>query len=198
MDESEAFVLLDAAYGEFCNQDLRPFVQDSDRVAVVQTFSKAFGMAGVRVGYGYAASAVAQEFQKLVNTFTLSPFSEAAAIVALENLERFHPLIDAVVAGREELAARLAAVPGILVYPSGTNFLLVHLGRPAKLAHQLLQQEYNVLVTDMGMYPCYEDYLRISVGLPEQNELVVAALTKFMSTRPPSVPHVRGARTARL
>jgi histidinol-phosphate aminotransferase len=182
VDESDAFVLLDAAYGEFCGQDLRPFVAASDRVAIVQTFSKAFGMAGVRVGYALAAASVTQEFQKLVNTFTLSPFSEAAAVVALENLPRFRPLIDALVSERGKLAAQLAAIQGITVYPSGTNFLLVHLGRTGKLAQQHLTQKYQLLVTDMGMYPGYEEYLRISVGSPEQNNLVVTALSEFMST----------------
>jgi histidinol-phosphate aminotransferase len=180
--QSDAFVLLDAAYAEFSGQDLRPLLAESDKVVLVHTLSKAFALAGVRVGYALSSPEVAGELQKLVTTFTLSPFSESAAIIALENRDRFQPLIDAIVTERERMATALAQLPGITVYPSATNFLLVHLGYAGKKAQGYLRRNQRVLVTDMGMYPGYEDYLRISIGTPEQNKLVVTGLADFLAT----------------
>jgi histidinol-phosphate aminotransferase len=175
----DALVMIDEAYAEFCRQDLRPLLAEHENVVSVHTFSKAFGLAGARIGYALAAPAVAAELQKLVTVFTLSPFSEAAAIVALEHFDRFEAAIDRLVAERERLAAALAALPGMRVYPSCTNFLLIRLDTPAKAAQQHLLQTQRLLVSEISGYPGFENYLRVSVGTPAQNALMVAALGDF-------------------
>jgi len=182
--QTDALLLVDGAYTEFSGQDFRPLLDENDNIVIVQTLSKAYALAGVRVGYALAAPGVAAELQKLINTFTLSPFSEAAAVVALQHLDRFQPSIAAIVAQRERMAAALAALPGITVYPSGANFVLIHLGRPGKDAHAYLRQTHRLLITDMGMYPGYADYLRISVGTPAENDLVIQGLTEFLTLAP--------------
>ena len=180
--ESNAFVLLDAAYAEFCQQDLRPLLAEADNFVLVHTLSKAFTLAGVRIGYTISSAEVAQNLQKLATNFTLSPFTESAAIVAIQHKERFAPLIAAIVAERERLAAALALLPGVRVHPSGTNFLLVNMGQPGKDAQNYLRSHQQVLVSDMAMYPGYENYLRISIGAPEQNDLVVTGLSHYLAT----------------
>ena len=182
--QSNAFVLIDEAYAEFTTQDLRPLLAEADNVVLVHTPSKAFALAGVRVGYALASPEVATQMQKLVNVFTMSTFSETAAIVALEHMERFQPLIATLVSERERMASALAQLPGVTVYPSGTNFLFVHLGRSGKDAHDYLRSQQNVLVADMGMYAGYQDYLRISIGTPEENDLVVNGLAEYFATIP--------------
>lgn len=176
-----ALVIIDEAYGEFAGQNFLPLLSEVENVILIRTFSKAFAMAGVRVGYALAPASIADELQKLVNTFTLSPFSEIAAMVALENMDRFRPQIDAVVAERNRLADGLSALPGIRVYPSGTNFLLVHLGRPAADAHAHLATQHRLLVTNMAMYPGYEEFLRISVGSAAENDIVVNGLREVLA-----------------
>lgn len=180
--ESNAFVLIDAAYAEFSGQDLRTLLTEADNVALVHTFSKAYALAGIRVGYTYSAPEVAQEFQKLASTFTLSPFSATAALVALENKDRFQPLIDSVVSERERLAAELARLPEVIVYPSITNFLFMYLGHSGRDAQAYLRTHQGVQISDMGMYPGYEEYLRISVGTPAQNDLVAMGLAHYLAT----------------
>src|SRR5690606_12535181 len=117
---------------------------------------------------------IAAELQKLVTNFTLSTFSEVAATVALENSARFQPMIAAIISERERLAAALAKLPGVRVFPSGTNFLLVHLGQPAKEAQAYLYSREKLLVSTMSSYPGYEEYLRISIGTPAQNDIVIS------------------------
>ena len=181
--ESDAFVMIDAAYGEFIGQDLRPLLAEFDNVAVVHTFSKAFALAGARIGYVLAAPSVAAELQKLVTSFTLSPFSETAAIVALRHFDRFRSSVERIVAERERLAANLAALPGVHVFSSGTNFLFVRLPRPAAPIHSELLHRHGLLVS-LPAYPGYENYLRISVGAPADNELLVTALADHLAGQP--------------
>jgi histidinol-phosphate aminotransferase len=179
---SDAFVLLDEAYAEFAAQDLRPLLAEADNVVSVHTLSKAFALAGVRVGYALSTAAVTAELQKQVNVFTINLFSEATATVALEHWHRFQPLVDAIIVERERLAAALAQLPGVTVYPSGTNFLLIHLGHLGRDAQTFLRTQARVLVTDMGTYTGYEEYLRISVGTAEENDLVVNGLAHFLTS----------------
>lgn len=181
VQNTDALVIIDEAYAEFNDQNFLPLLDEAENVVLIHTFSKAFAMAGVRVGYALAPAPVAADLQKIVNTFTLSPFSEIAAQVAIENLDRFQPLIRSIVAERSRLAQNLAALPGVRVYPSGTNFLLVDLGRPAADAHSHLIAKQRLLVTNMAMYPGYENYLRISVGRSEENDLVVTGLREALS-----------------
>lgn len=177
----DALVMIDEAYAEFCRQDLRPLLAAHDNVVSVHTFSKAFGLAGARIGYALAAPAVAAELQKLVTVFTLSPFSEAAAIVALEHFDRFEQSIDRLIAERDRLAAGLAALPGVRVYPSGANFLLIRLDGPAKAAQDHLLHTHRLLVSEVSGYPGFENFLRVSAGTPQQNDLVVSALADFVA-----------------
>lgn len=180
--ECDALVLLDAAYAEFSGQDLRPLVGETDNVVLVQTLSKAFALAGVRIGYAISSPAIAAELQKTVNTFTMSAFAETTAIIALENRARFQPIIDAIIAERARMSTALAQLPGVIVYPSGTNFILIYLGHSGKDAATYLRTNQRVLVTDMGMYSGYEQYLRISIGNAQQNDLVIHGLTNYLAT----------------
>ena len=138
-------------------------------------------MAGVRVGYGLAAPAVAAELQKLVSTFTLSPFSEMTAIVALENRDAFRRAIEYVAAERRRLAEELAALPDVRVFPSVTNFVLSRLDRPAAQAAAFMLQRHAVLVSDLRDQPGYADYLRISVGMREANDAALAGLREYLT-----------------
>ena len=180
--ESDAFVLIDAAYAEFSGQDLRHLLTEADNVVLVHTFSKAYALAGVRVGYTFSTPEIAQELQKLASNFTLSPFSANAAIVALQNQARFQPLIDAVVSERERLAGELARLPGVVVYPSVTNFILVYIGASGREAQAYLRAHHGVQISDMGMYPGYEDYLRISIGTRAENDIVATGLANYLAT----------------
>ncbi len=175
----DALLMIDQAYAEFCGQDFRPLLADYDNVVAVHTFSKAFGLAGARIGYALAAPPIANELQKLVTSFTLNPFSEAAAIIALENFDRFEDAIRRLVAERERLACALAALPGVRVFPSGTNFLLLRLDHPGQEAQDHLLRAHRLLVAQINGYPGYQNYLRISVGAPEDNNALIAALSEF-------------------
>ncbi len=171
-------LVVDEAYAEFCEQDLTALVELGN-VILVRTFSKFYALAGLRVGYAVTTAALAAELQKMIPNFPLSVFSEIAAQVALERRERFLPLRDQVVAERGRLAARLAALPGVMVYPSAANFLLVEIAFPKEqlLAH--LQGQHHLLIADLAAYPELAACVRLSVGTPEQNDLMVRGFAEL-------------------
>lgn len=175
-----ALLVIDEAYAEFCDQDLTGLL-DLDNVILLRTFSKFYAMAGVRVGYAITTPALAAELQKVITVFPLSVFSEITALVALEQRERFLPIRDLVVGERERMAAALASLPGVRIFPSATNFLLLQLERPKQEVLQHLHTEHRVLISDMAAYPDLINCVRVSMGTPAQNELVLRGFREVLA-----------------
>jgi histidinol-phosphate aminotransferase len=176
----DALLVVDEAYAEFCDQDLTGLL-DLDNVILLRTFSKFYAMAGVRVGYAITSPALAAELQKVITVFPLSVFSEITALVALEQRDRFLPIRDLVVNERERMAAALASLPGVRVFPSATNFLLVQLARPKQEVLHHLHTEHRVLISDMAAYPDLVNCVRVSMGTPTQNDRVIRGFRSVLA-----------------
>jgi histidinol-phosphate aminotransferase len=170
--EIPGILVIDEAYGEFSQQDLTPLLTLGN-VILLRTFSKAYAMAGVRVGYALTSAALAAELQKAVTVFPISVFSEMAALVALDHHARFMAVCDQVVSERERLAAALSELPGVHPFTSVTNFLLVQLDCPKHQMIDHLVENHRVLISDMAAYPELVDCVRITIGTPAQNDLVI-------------------------
>lgn len=169
---SGAVVILDRAYGEF---DEEPMPAMHERLVVLSTFSKAWGIAALRVGWLAATAETCREIRKVKLPYSMNVFSEEAAIVALENPQRCRERVDEMVAGRERLMRDLAAIPGVRPYPSKANFIAFETpADPLPLFRALLQE--GLLVRDISGHPGLERALRVSVGTAEENERFVATL----------------------
>jgi len=179
-DESGALVLVDEAYQEFSGQTLRPLLDEFENVVLLRTFSKAYAMAGLRVGYALASPALAIEIDKVNLPFPVAVFSQIAAIVALEESDRFMQAVAQVVAERERLIAALSGLDGARVFPSGANFVLVQLDRPTDELVRHLREEHSLLVNNMAAYQELTNCLRITVGLPEENDLVLRIIEMYL------------------
>ena len=182
-DESGALLLVDEAYGEYCGQNLRGLLDDFDNVILLRTFSKAYAMAGQRVGYVLTSPKLAAELDKNVNSFPISTFSETMALVALEHSHRFLDNVAATISQRERLSARLREIPGIHVFSSGTNFILMRAAAADRIAAALRDEE-RILVNNMAAYPELPNTLRISIGHPAQNDAVVRTIHNVMGQKP--------------
>lgn len=180
VEECGCAVVIDEAYQEFSGQDLLPLAKRRENVILVRTFSKAYSMAGVRLGYAIAAAPIISELQKVITAFPLSVFTEVVAQVALESRERFMQNVARVVAERERMASALAALPGLRVHSSGTNFLLVRPSVQARPIFEHLFRQHRVLVSDASGYPELDNYLRISVGSPAENNLVIQGFSECL------------------
>lgn len=174
--DSGGMVLLDRAYGEF---DGAPFPPLHERLAVFTTFSKAFGLAGLRIGSVLSTEENCREIRKVKLPYNLNFLSEEAAIVALESKDLVEERVAVIVAERERLIARLASIRGVRPYPSRANFIAFELDRPPRPVFAALHAR-GILVRDISAYPSMERALRVSVGSSAQNDRFLATLDEVM------------------
>ncbi len=164
-------LVVDEAYFEYAGETAVPLLRDpvlGDGVIVVRTFSKAFGLASARVGYGLAAGDIAAELNARQEP---APVSTLSAALALAGLETGPPDVSATIAERERLADGLRAL-GLEPLPSWTNFLLVPHERAAELADGLLRRGLAVRPSPGA--------IRITVHRPDADDRLLAALAALL------------------
>ncbi|WP_273396022.1 histidinol-phosphate transaminase [Thermophilibacter mediterraneus] len=177
LDETDALVLVDEAYVEFAppGSSVVDLVAARPRLVVLRTLSKAFGMAGVRAGYLVADPAVVDVLASVRQIYSVDVLAQAAALAAVTHRDALAPVVADVTSERERLSAGLAALPGVRVWPSAGNFVLVRVPG-AHRVWERLRDEHSVLVRDFSSTPGLGDCLRISVGTRGENDVLLDAL----------------------
>jgi histidinol-phosphate aminotransferase len=169
-------VLLDEAYTEYLapaqRYDSMDWVGRFPNLIVARTFSKAYGLAGLRVGYGVAQAALAARLNARRPRFNVTTPALAAAEAALADEAFVRQTFELNTAGRSELVAGLTAL-GLECLPSSGNFVMVRVGDAQALHGRLLQAGIAVATLDNYGLP---QWLRITVGLVEQNRLLLQAI----------------------
>jgi histidinol-phosphate aminotransferase len=178
--ETEAIVLVDEAYIEFADMPtVLPLMQRYDRLIILRTFSKAFSLAGLRIGYLLAQPSVCAELLKPKIPFTVNNFSSAAAVKLMQKKELILERILYIKAQKEYLFNELNGMKGIKVFSSQTNFLIFQVKNDAKILFEKLLSE-NVLIRDVGSYPMLKNTLRVNAGTEIENRAFLAALKKHL------------------
>ena len=185
--ETDALVLVDEAYVEFAGEPARlgadkslvSWVAAEPRLMVLRTLSKAFGLAGARVGYLVADPAVVGALAAVRQIYSEDVLAQAVAAAAVQRRGELVPVVADIVAERERLRERLAGLDGVTVWPSSANFLLVRVPCATEV-RQRLRDEHSVLVRDFSAAPGLDGCLRISVGTREENDVLLAALVDVM------------------
>jgi histidinol-phosphate aminotransferase len=170
-------VVIDQAYHQFADGPAATFA-DQPHAVVLRTFSKAFGLAGIRLGYALTSPETARQLQKTVLPFSVSAWQQAAAEVRLEESGLVADGVASVRSERERVYRELLQQPGITVFPSAANFLLFRVADPAGLHAALLQR--GVLIRRQDHLPGLAGCLRLSIGLPAENNQFLAALAAAM------------------
>ncbi|MBN8759474.1 MAG: histidinol-phosphate transaminase [Thiobacillus sp. 65-69] len=172
----QVLVVLDEAYGEYLPTDDRgdtlAWIERFPNLLVVRTFSKAYGLAGLRVGYGFGHSDVIDLLNRVRHPFNVNAPALAAAEAALDDIEFLLRSYALNSAGMAQLVAGLKALK-VEVVPSKGNFLLAKVGDAARINQALLEQ--GVIVRPVANYGLPE-FLRVSVGLAGQNARFLEAL----------------------
>ncbi|MGH3441610.1 MAG: histidinol-phosphate transaminase [Nitriliruptorales bacterium] len=179
-DESRALVVVDEAYVEFGGESMRSLLDGLPRLVVCRTFSKAYRLAGLRLGYLLAHEWVVNDVRKVRLPYHLDGLKQVAALVALDVGPAMLDHIPEVSAERERVAAALRALPEVEVFPSVANFLLVRTP-VSDLFDRLLEQ--GVLVRDFSRAPRLDGCLRVTIGTPEENDAFLAALGAVLAPR---------------
>jgi histidinol-phosphate aminotransferase len=175
-EEGDGLVVIDEAYHEFAGVSAVPLLERHPNLVVLRTFSKAMGMAGLRVGYLLASPELVFEINKGRLPYNVNFFSQLAAIAAIDDYAHLSRTVAQLASERERLLGLLQDMPGVRPYPSRANFFLIELrdADPKAVFEGLFRR--GVLVRDVTSYPMLSRCLRISVGTPEENETFLHAL----------------------
>jgi histidinol-phosphate aminotransferase len=172
----EVLVVLDEAYHEYlppaAHYDSVRWIDEFPNLVVTRTFSKAYGLAGLRVGYALADPAVADLLNRVRQPFNVSQVAQEAAVGALADAEFLAQSRETNFAGMAQLEQGFRA-RGLDFIPSRGNFVSVRVGAAGKVFQSLLRQ--GVIVRPVGNYGMPE-FLRVSVGLEQENRRFLAAL----------------------
>jgi histidinol-phosphate aminotransferase len=184
-----ALVVLDDAYAEMADSpdfpDSLGYVREGRRnVVVLRTYSKVYGLAGIRIGYGFGHPETIAPMFRVKQAFNVNSVAQAAGIAALDDEEFVRFTIAENRKGREALSSEFRRL-GLEYAESHTNFILVRIGPKAQSVQQRLLRE-GVIVRPCAGYDLPE-FLRISIGTREQNARLVAALETVLSEGSPLI-----------
>jgi histidinol-phosphate aminotransferase len=181
VDECAGLVVVDEAYVEFSNRpSLASLACETERLAVIRTFSKAWGLAGARVGYLVAHPSLIGFMHLVGLPYPLSRPSARAAVLALEREGDMCSWREQIITERERVRGRLENL-GIHVLPSEANFHLFFLAAPSQV-QRTLAERFGVLVRDRSSLPGLEGALRVTIGSPQENDAFLAALETLMAS----------------
>jgi histidinol-phosphate aminotransferase len=171
-------VVVDEAYGEFAGDSFMPLVDKYENLIVTRTFSKAYGLAGMRVGYMASNLAMANVMQTVKIPYSLNRVSEHVAVAALKDQSYVRKSVDTVNRERKHLNDGLTRL-GFHVFPSEANFILFRSPRESsKLVSRLADK--GVLIRDFGRLRRLENCVRTTIGTREMNDTLLAKLEEVV------------------
>jgi len=172
----KGLVIIDEAYINFAKQ--HTFIQELTEyphLVILQTFSKAWGLAGLRLGMAFASSIVIDILNKVKAPYNISQSTQDLALAALQNVGQVNEWIKVTVAERDLLSRKLLDLPMVKkVYPSDANFILVEVDNPGLIYNTLVDQ--GIIIRDRSKVTLCEGCLRITIGTQKENDLLLSAL----------------------
>lgn len=186
---NHVLLVLDEAYCDFASDFAAErgieyshslhYIREECNVIVLRTFSKAHGLAGMRVGYGLGPPNLMQYFQRMRTTFSVSSLGEAAALAALDDQQHSRKTIENNRRGAAFLMSKLSEM-GYRAVPTFANFIYFDAGEDASALAKRIQAE-GIIVRPLGPWGIPTG-IRVTIGTPEQNELFIAALAQATET----------------
>ena len=175
LSAAPGLVVVDEAYGEFAAQDksVLPMLDDHPNLVLVKTFSKAWRLAGVRIGYMLATPELIAELARVRLPYHLSAITQLVGEAAIHHSDETLALVKSIAEERDRIVDGLRSL-GVTVYPSDANFVLFEVDDPDDVWTRLL--EHGVLVRKYAGMPSLEGCLRVTAGLPEETEAFLGAM----------------------
>lgn len=175
----KGLVVIDEAYINFAKQ--KTFIQELTEYAnlvILQTFSKAWGLAALRLGMAFSSTHVIDILNKVKPPYNINQATQDLALVALENIQQVNEWIKLTVSERDRLGNALSRLAKVeTVYPSDANFILVKIEGAHDIYHQLVDQ--GIIVRDRSKVVLCDDCLRITVGTVEENNQLLTAIEQL-------------------
>lgn len=177
-------VVVDEAYQPFAQASFMPRLAEFDNLIVMRTVSK-LGLAGIRLGYMSGSTALLTEFDKVRPPYNVNVLTQAAAEFVLDHAEVLDAQAATLRDERAKLVTELTALPGMKVFPSAANFLLIRVEAESTNANSVFSAllERKVLIKNVGkMHALLENCLRVTVSTPEENKLFLDALKASLAS----------------
>jgi len=178
----EVVVVLDEAYVDFVDHpgriDVRRYLESKTPVVGLRTFSKAYGLAGLRIGYGIMHREIAGFLHRVRQPFNVNLPAQVGALAALDDDDHYRPTLEHTRAGIAWLNRQITAL-GCRVFDTHTNFFLVDIGRDGKRFYEEMLGQ-GVIVRPMSAYG-YPDFIRITVGTEAENRRLVETMARVLA-----------------
>lgn len=187
IEESGCLVVVDEAYYEFGKKTFVPLISRYDNLVILRTFSKAYSLASLRVGYLLSNPEIINEVRKVKSPFNVNTFSQLAAQVVFENKEILKDSIEKIIKERERLTDGINKLPPFKAHPSQTNFVLVEVGSKENsdlVYENLLKQGILVQTVSNPIFSTSRYFLRITIGNKEENDILIKSLENVSKNRP--------------
>ncbi|MBP1840887.1 histidinol-phosphate transaminase [Formosa algae] len=175
----EGIVVIDEAYIDFSTQDSWLHrLEEFPNLVITQTLSKAYGMAGLRLGICYASETIISVLNTIKPPYNINVLTQNKAVELLKQTEVVSDEIDSILIERSKLLSELKSIAYIeKIYPSDTNFVLVKVDDATARYNQLIQE--GIVIRNRTTQPLCENCLRLTVGTPSENKTLITALTKL-------------------
>lgn len=182
LTEFKGIVVVDEAYVDFAEYSVVDWIKDFDNLLVLRTFSKAFGLAGLRCGYMVSSKEIGVYVKKAMSPFNANSINQKIIPVVLKRWSYFKDKIDNLKKERLWMFQNLTSIKGVLPFSSNANFILFKINKQelssATVTTQLLNKQ--ILVKDFGAIPMLSNCIRVTVGPREINEFFLSELEKLV------------------
>jgi histidinol-phosphate aminotransferase len=179
LNNFDGIVAIDEAYINFSRQkSFVPALTEYPNLVVMQTLSKAWGLAALRLGMAFAGEEMIAVFNKIKYPYNIGQATQDLVLEALDNMVQVNTWTKELVAGRERLCTDLQQLAVVQhIYPSDANFILVKVTEAEKIYHYLVNQ--GTIVRDRSRVILCDNCLRITVGTPEEDAVLIAQLKRY-------------------
>lgn len=172
-----SLVIVDEAYAEFSDSTVIPYVKEYENLLVLKTFSKAYGLAGIRCGYSLSCKKLTNAINLARPPYNISSLSQYIAQLVLSNNEEINNNIEYLKEQREWMSGKLSKLKGIEVYKSHANFILIKVENCNEVYRKLCEK--GIFVRKFGKGSLLSEYLRVSIGTKEQNTIFLDELNSI-------------------
>ncbi|NLK62387.1 MAG: histidinol-phosphate transaminase [Fusobacteria bacterium] len=176
IEKSKGIVVIDEAYYEFAKKSFVSKINEYKNIIVLRTFSKAYSIAGLRVGYMMSNEAIINDVNKVRLPYNLNKISEAIALKVYEKKEDFIPIIDEILSERDKMYNELKKIDTIKVFKSDTNSIFFKTEKAYDIYEELLKNKILIRKFSKEL----SNYLRFSIAKKDENEKVIKIIKKVL------------------
>ncbi|MFW9831184.1 MAG: histidinol-phosphate transaminase [Candidatus Thorarchaeota archaeon] len=180
--ENDVIIAVDEAYAEYINQNMTDLISSHPNIVFIRTLSKAWGLAGLRIGYLIADEQVINYFSRVKQPFHISMPIQRAVETAFDDPNYLPERVKANRQGIDYIRRELDTIPGVKTFPSSGNFVLINAGDTGHETQEIIEQllDMGIFARDMSSHRLGGAYFRITVSTPENNKGFVDALKKIL------------------